>query len=61
MKGKLQILVIDDSDGTDNPDKVVTVDVITMAPVELECPIAKCKLGGSSAKCKTQQWTLSTP
>ena len=26
-----------------------------MAPVELECPIAECKLGGSSAKYKTPE------
>ena len=47
------VLVIDDSDGTDNLDEVVTVDVIAMAPVVLECPIAECKLGVSGAKYKT--------
>ena len=38
-----------------NIDEVVTVDVIAMAPVELECPIAECKLGVSGAKYKTPE------
>ena len=29
--------MIDESDGADNLDEVVTVDVIAMAPVVLEC------------------------
>ena len=47
------VLVIDDSDGADNHDEVITADVIAMASVELECPIAEYKLGGSDAKYKT--------
>ena len=44
--------MIDDSDGTDN---VITVDVIAMAPVVLECSNAECNLGASGAKYKTQE------
>ena len=55
MKEEATVLVIDDSDGTDNLDEVVTVDVIAMAPVVLECPIAECKLGVSGAKYKTPE------
>ena len=40
--------MIDDSDETDNLD-VVTVDVIAMAPVILECLNAECNLGVGSA------------
>ena len=52
MKEKQRLLVIDDSDGTDNLD-VVSFDEIAMAPVVLECPDAKCKLGIDGAKYKT--------
>ena len=55
MRGEATVLVIDDSDGADNLDKVVTVNVITMAPMALECPIAECKLGVSGTKYKTQE------
>ena len=47
--------MIDNSDGADNLDEVVTVDVIAMAPVVLECPNAECNLGASGAKYKTQE------
>ena len=50
--------MIDDSDGRDNLDKVITVDVIAMAPVGLECPNAECTLGASGAKYKTQDLEL---
>ena len=46
--------MIDDSDGKYNHDEVITVDVIAMAPVGLECPYAECTLGASGAKYKTQ-------
>ena len=54
MKEKLRLLVLDNSDETDNFD-VITVNVIAMAPVMLECPIAECKLGVSGAKYKTSE------
>ena len=53
MREEATVLVIDDSDGTDNLDEVITVDVIAMALVELECPNAECNLGPSGAKYKT--------
>ena len=46
--------MIDDSDEKDNLD-VFAIDVIDMAPVVLECPIAECKLGISGAKYKTPE------
>ena len=52
MKEKLRLLVLDDSDGTDNLD-AIKIDMIAMAPLVLECPIAECKLGVSGAKYKT--------
>ena len=46
--------MIDDSDRTDNLD-VITIDVIAMAPMVLECPDAECKLGVDGAKFKTTE------
>ena len=47
--------MIDDSDGRDNLDEVVKVDLIAMAPVKLECPNAECTLGASGAMYKTTE------
>ena len=55
MRGEATVLVIDDSDGRDNLDEVITVDVIAMAPVRLECPNAECTLCASGARYKTQE------
>ena len=49
MNEKQQLLVLDNSDETDN------LDVIAMAPVMLECPNAECNLGTSGAKYKTPE------
>ena len=54
MNEEQRLLVIDDSDGTDNLD-VIAIDEIAMAPVVLECPDAECKLGVGGAKYKTTE------
>ena len=54
MNEEQRLLVIDDSDGTDNLD-VIAIDEIAMAPVVLECPDAECKLGVGGAKYKTPE------
>ena len=39
----------------DISDEKDTLDVITMAPLALECPNAECNLGASGAKYKTPE------